>query len=275
MKICWDNLERCRLSREGNLKIGTIVYVEMDRCETCGDPYLTIRCKQSNFCGHSCSLSGKNHPQYGKKFPKVTREKMSLSAKKRFADNRNNPNYKGGVEKLGLPLFDTFAPQLDYVEEVKLILKDEFKLLGVKCTYCNKWFIPTLIAVRGRLAALKQDPGGRTYGESRFYCSGNCKQSCPIFGMRDHPKDFKKGTSREVSTYLRQMVFERDNWECQKCGKTEKEAPLHCHHIKGYTQNKILANDIDNCITFCKECHEEVHKRYGCRYVDLQCKEGK
>jgi 5-methylcytosine-specific restriction endonuclease McrA len=198
---------------------------------------------------------------------------MSLAAKKRFADNNNNPNYKGGVEKLGIPLFDTFASKLDYVEDVKLVIKNGFRRLGVKCTYCGEWFTPTLLAVRNRLAALKQDPKGRTYGECRLYCSENCKLACPTYGRKVYPRGFKHTSSREVNPYLRKMVLERDNWTCQICGKTSKEAQLHVHHMDPVAQNPMFQNDMDSCVTLCKTCHKMVHSRIGCRYIDLRCKE--
>jgi hypothetical protein len=38
--------------------------------------------------------------------------------------------------------------------------------------------------------------------------------------------------------------------------------------------NKIMANDPDNCITLCKECHKRIHSQEGCNHNDLKCKEG-
>jgi 5-methylcytosine-specific restriction endonuclease McrA len=35
--------------------------------------------------------------------------------------------------------------------------------------------------------------------------------------------------------------------------------------------NKVMANDPDNCITLCKDCHKQVHSREGCKYSDLKC----
>jgi uracil-DNA glycosylase family 4 len=96
-------------------------------------------------------------------------------------------------------------------------------------------------------------------------------QACPIYGQIEHPKGFKYASSREVDPHLRQMVFERDNWTCQICGKTIDEAQLHCHHMDPATQNPMFQNDMDSCITLCKDCHDWVHSQYGCRYIDLRC----
>jgi 5-methylcytosine-specific restriction endonuclease McrA len=130
--------------------------------------------------------------------------------------------------------------------------------------------LPTSLETKRRITAINM-----TFkGEQRFYCSNSCKSICPIFNQNKYPKGFKKATSREVVPLLRQLVLERDNYTCQKCGATTETAQLHVHHEKSYTLNKIMANDPDNCITLCKECHKKVHSQEGCKYVDLQCKGG-
>lgn len=263
MKICWDNLEGIRLTRGGTFKKGSATYIHKRSCVICGEPYLTLSYRQSNVCGLSCANSGKNNSMYGKLHTIETKKEISEKALRRVG--YLSANYKGGVRVLGVTTYDAYKYTLGLYEEVRKQKGTE--ILEVKCTYCGKWFAPTHGAVSRRLVAINT----LNKGEQRFYCSENCKQSCPTYNQTRYPKDFKKATSREVSTYLRQMVFERDNWECQKCGKTEKESPLHCHHIKGYAQNKILANDADNCITLCKDCHKEVHKLPGCNYYELRC----
>lgn len=166
----------------------------------------------------------------------------------------------------GNALFKTYFKRLEIFEEVRQCFEN-LELLEVKCAYCGKWVIPTNLQVRNRLQAF----GGTITGEQRFYCSENCKISCPIFNQKSWPKGFKKATSREVVPLLRQLVLERDNYTCQKCWATTETAQLHVHHEKSYTLNKIMANDPDNCITLCKECHKRTHSREGCKYIDLKC----
>ena len=274
MKICWDNLESMRLTVHGNLIIGTNIYVERSECKVCGDPYLTPKTRIGLFCSNVCAGKAKifstvhrkklSAAQTGKILSSETKKKLSKISSKRIGVL--NSNYKSGVTKLGFVTYDNCKDTLGFCEDIRNQRATE--ILEVRCTYCGQWYAPTRHSVQNRLDAINS----LNQGEQRLYCSENCKQACPTFGQHRYPKGFKKATSREVSTYLRQMVFERDNWECQKCGKTIKETALHCHHIKGYAQNKILANDIDNCITLCKDCHKEVHKQHGCGYVDLQCK---
>ena len=253
MRICWDNLEGVYLTKNGYFIKGQDTYIYKEFCIKCGEPYLTIKSKQSIFCGHSCAISGKrvgkNHPMYGSK-----------------QNGIYNYNYKGGVTGTNIPLYDTFAHKMSYAEEVMAVYENGLKVLQVKCAYCGKWFIPKTISVQSRIKALN----GAVLGEARLYCSENCKQVCPIYYQKEWPKDFKHATSREVDPQLRQMVLERDNWTCKICGKTVDEAEIHCHHMDPAAQNPMFQNDMDSCVALCKGCHCWVHSQYGCRYVDLR-----
>ena len=176
----------------------------------------------------------------------------------------NNHNYKGGVKKLELPLYSTYAPQLEWVEEVR---RDPINtnILQVKCTEinCRKWYTPKTSHVLRRLMFLKSI----SKSEGRFYCSDECKNNCSIFGQQLYPKNFKPDYSRELQPELRDLVLERDEHECQRCGNT---SDLQCHHFEGLNINPIESADIDNCITLCSECHKMAHEDEGCRYVDLR-----
>jgi len=155
--------------------------------------------------------------------------------------------------------------------EVRFINNDKSKM-QVTCHYCNMFFYPTKKQIKNRMLVI----AGRKTGASHLYCSGSCKKSCPTFNMSTHPKDLKNknpGSSREVQPQLRKMVLERDNWQCQICGKSKeqnKTLTLHCHHILPVKSNPIESADIDNCITLCKACHKKVHSQKGCRYSDLR-----
>jgi 5-methylcytosine-specific restriction endonuclease McrA len=179
---------------------------------------------------------------------------------------KHNPNYKGGVTKDKLILYETYAPQLDKYQDVYKIIKDDLSLLGVTCIYCGKIFVPSFNAVIGRVSAIQNVNSG----ECNFYCSENCKKACPTFGQLSYPKGFKPSTSREVQPALRKMVLARDEYTCQKCG-VFNNVQLHCHHIDPVVNNPIESADVDNCITLCKDCHEQVHRLGGCTYNELKC----
>lgn len=56
----------------------------------------------------------------------------------------------------------------------------------------------------------------------------------------------------------RKAVLERDFYTCQICGCKED---LHAHHIKHFAKEIDKRFDIDNGITLCKICHQEMHRR--------------
>lgn len=59
----------------------------------------------------------------------------------------------------------------------------------------------------------------------------------------------------------RELVFERDDWTCQKC--LIRGGELNPHHILNFSNNIDVRFDIDNGITFCRECHYKFHKEFG------------
>lgn len=190
--------------------------------------------------------SRKNNKDYYKRYKKEINERHKLY-------NNSGAKYEVYFNKLT-------------IDEMPRISEDGISL-EVKCRYCGKYFIPNNRSIINRIVAISDI----NHGEGSLYCSDGCKEACPIYNQEIHIKGYSQATSREVNPLIRQMCFERDNWGCQKCGATNKESQLHCHHVKGYTQNKILGNDIDNVITLCKECHKDVHSARGCKYSDLKC----
>jgi hypothetical protein len=324
MKICWDNLEKLRYSkRTGNWWKGNSIYIYVNSCKTCNEPYITQKKKKiGEFCCKSCvhknkivsdearekiskvqtgrkrkpltddvkrkirdsnigkkrsdktrkrisdskigKFKGRDNHFYSKKHSNETKEKMRI--KKIGINGCSHPQWKGGVTEKNIPLYDTYAHQIEYAEQVRRNSEDN-NILEVKCTYCGKWYIPKSRDIWNRINALN----GKVNGEYRLYCSDNCKQECPIFNQKKYPKGFKQASSREVQPELRQMVFERDNWTCQN-PKCKSKKNLHCHHKEGIRWEPLESADIDQCITYCKHCHQEAHEKEGCRTVDMQCK---
>jgi len=193
----------------------------------------------------------------------------------RFNSDEYKNNKHIGYQLNGLVFYDTYAPQLEWVEKVRRN-KEDPNILEVKCFKCGKWFIPTFNSVHNRIQVLK----GNYNGEYLLYCSDGCKKSCSIY--RKTPEVLMKEDavragrlqwlelSREVQPELRQMVLERDSYTCQKCNSNKN---LQCHHIQPVTIEPLLSADIDNCITLCYNCHKEVHQKDGCRYGQLRIKE--
>jgi 5-methylcytosine-specific restriction endonuclease McrA len=163
-----------------------------------------------------------------------------------------------------IPTYNTFQPQLEpYGVKCKRNKKDK-NILEVKCMYCDRWFIPSKISVGNKIRAIN----GKIQGECNLYCSDECKKTCPTYHRQKYSKDFKINTSREVQPELRKLVLKRDNYTCQKCGTTNTE--LHCHHYEGVEVNPVESADIDQCITLCKQCHNEVHRKNKCGIKDYK-----
>ncbi len=142
---------------------------------------------------------------------------------------------------------------------------DDKTLLEVKCKQCNKWFKPTNAQVESRIKAIKGQCSVGT--ENHFYCSDSCKNSCSIFHQKDYTKGTRPKSAREVDPYINELCLERDDYECQRC---ESPFDLEVHHIKGAVREPLLANDIDNVITLCEDCHDKVHAEEGCHYSDYK-----
>jgi hypothetical protein len=252
----------------------------LKECNRCGCEYFGY--KDSQYCSKSCIK-----PMLGKTLPESAKEKIRLKWKDHNSTYNNkdyrkllsqcgnkNNNWKGGVTNSKLPLYNTYAHQLEWAEEVRRYPNNN-EVLEVKCFKCGKWFTPNRNVISNRLQYLK---GNEDYhGMFNFYCSNTCKNSCSIYGktpetlMREDA--IRAGRlrwlelNREVQPELRQMVLERDNYECVKCGS---DGPLHCHHILPVAIEPMESADIDNCITLCQKCHKEVHKLPGCSYNEIR-----
>jgi len=160
--------------------------------------------------------------------------------------------------------YDVYQPQLEPYGVKCRRNKENNNVLEVKCMYCDKWYKPSRQSVQCKINAIN----GQRTGEHNLYCSDECKKACPTYGQRIYPKDFKINTSREVQPELRKLVLKRDNYTCQKCNMTNTE--LHCHHYEGIEINPVESADIDQCITLCKECHNEVHRKDKCGMKDYK-----
>jgi len=192
----------------------------------------------------------KGHTNRGKKFSIETRKKISKSRIGRFK-GIYNPNWKGGYFTKNIPLHDNFFEKISFADECRRNEKDN-KILEVRCTHCNKWFIPKMGDVYHRLLCLEN-----IGGESRFYCSEKCKNKCEIFSS--HANDFinkqnniKSYTDQEYKIF-RQVVLERDDYICQFCGKVATDV----HHERPQKIEPFFALDPDFAWSCCGKCHRE------------------
>ena len=255
------------------------------------------------------NMSGKNHPWYGRKHSTETKEKISKAkmgknygnvgekhchygrkatdeakrnmslaqtgrklseeTKRKIGDAQiGEKNHMYGKIGENNPLFLDGGSYDHYVsllfdEEVRRD-PDNYKRIQVKCKLdsCRKWFTPNL----DQCCKRKQ---GIDNGASYFYCSDECKDSCSVYNQRKYPKGMKLKSKRHeiVDRLFREMVLEKDNYKCVRCEATEN---LKAHHIEGVVINPMVANDIDNGITFCGDCHDWLHGQKGCYRSDYK-----
>lgn len=269
MKIKYlSDLDIFRLSRTGttykNIKTNEY-YTFIEECPVCGSQFMKHRKNKTNCCSKACSQSGQRNHQFGKTKEQngwygKTHSKETLAKLSKYNKGDNNKAWKGGVVKKNLPLYDTYAHQLDFIENVRPKYKDNLKLIEVKCKKCNKWFIPTRIAVRQRIVALNSVNDCK---EHNFYCSDECKNSCDIFHRFGGIKA-KRKNEYGLSTWSKE-VLKRSNYKCEYCGEKATEA----HHIHPKKLEPIYTLDPDNGVACCKKCHIKYCHQNECSFINL------
>lgn len=102
----------------------------------------------------------------------------------------------------------------------------------------------------------------KTWTGGKIFCSAKCSwehqrgNNAPNWqGGKTSEQDLiRKGNKYKT---WRTAVFERDNYTCQKCGK--KGGRLHAHHINPFSEYPEKRLDVNNGITLCIYCHNNLH----------------
>lgn len=116
-----------------------------------------------------------------------------------------------------------------------------------------------------------------TEGVRREYSESRTGKHNPMFGVTGEDAPGWKGgiTPWRQTLYKslayknwRASVFIRDNRACRKCKSHTRD--IQAHHIIPVRDNKntLLTFDINNGITLCKNCHEEVNG-HEYDYIDM------
>jgi hypothetical protein len=166
------------------------------------------------------------------------------------------------------------APTILYAHKLTINedpIDDGNGYLLVKCAYCGKYFYPTILEVKNRIQRLSHP-----IGESRLYCSDECKFICPLFrrwspeaiergrGNGENHHNWKGGIAHEpycpiwIKSEFKENIRERDNNQCQnpycyeklilRQGKKMKPSVHHINH------NKKDCHPL-NLITICQSCN--------------------
>jgi len=146
--------------------------------------------------------------------------------------------------------------------------------IQVKCKLCNKWFTPTNNQLTGRIRSLEHPNGN---DGSYFYCSNECKNKCPLYGLIPTSNTDEKLYSESQRQIFRQEVLKRQFSElgyneCEICGSREL---LEVHHEKPQKTHPHMSLDPDNGIILCKKnnCHMSYGHRDDCSTGILAIKE--
>lgn len=63
---------------------------------------------------------------------------------------------------------------------------------------------------------------------------------------------------------VRKYVYERDNYQCKSCGKTNHETDLNIDHI--IPLSKGGTNDLSNLQTLCRKCNLQKSNAFDTRF---------
>jgi len=181
---------------------------------------------------------------------------ISSSTLARYLHKYNiQPKPQGG--KPHMVLRDGDWLRRKYIEEGKSTTQIASEI-GASPKVVNDWLSRHDIQTRN---------AGSTKGHNRNTPEARAKMSVAKKGRYIGPDNWNwKGgdnkPSAERRSYQakvwRNAVRDRDGWKCRHCGATGR---LHAHHIKPWKTHPELRFDLDNGLTLCVPCHEQVHKR--------------
>ena len=76
--------------------------------------------------------------------------------------------------------------------------------------------------------------------------------------LHHHKMDWQEYMQSPEWQRLRSEALRRDKYVCQLCGESKN---LHVHHIS--YEHVGTAREIDDVVSLCARCHDEVHAAHG------------
>jgi len=193
------------------------------------------------------------------------------SCRKRLKDNHDRYNKNRRLKN---------ESPSDYKKSTELVISDGaildkewsevfgYDILSVKCKNCGKHHIPSLYSVNNRIRCIN----GTVKGEGNFYCSVECKNSCPIYGFittsqtdprsKQYTPSSAQQTTRKCQTNnLKQLQCDKHGYNyCEKCGDI---IDVELHHTLTVVEHGTDAVSSAGHILLCAGCHTDVHR--GCK----------
>ena len=197
------------------------------------------------------NMSGINNPMYGKNKYNLTKEFLYTEYITNKKPSIQIAGEKGCSDRTVLNYLIKYNIKIrSYKEAGKGINK------GINCYFYKDGRSSKTYYCKD---CLKKGIKTKITRESALYGSGKCK-SCSITGI--HNGNWNNGSSFEpypigFDRILKESIRERDNHQCQICGKTQKQnnQKLSVHHID-YDKSNL---NPDNLIALCKKCHNETN----------------
>jgi 5-methylcytosine-specific restriction endonuclease McrA len=131
-----------------------------------------------------------------------------------------------------------------------------FTSVKVKCSWCGK--------------EIEKTPY-RIANSKNLFC---CRKHCGLWKAQNLRGDKIYNWKGGYMPYYgenwlsqRRLALKRDNYTCQKCGKTKDDLGKNpdVHHKKSFRkfglENYIQANDLNNLICLCGKCHSRMHNK--------------
>jgi len=228
--------------------------------------------RRKNSKSNKTSQTGEKNGMYGKKHTLESRRKNSEAVKKVWRNPNsvfNSKEWRNKISDLNtgrklskkviLKRIQSKNKFFCRIEEIRY--NDKNKELEVHCKNHNcpnskekgGWFTPTDTQLFERIRQLESENGN---GGSYLYCSEECKQVCPLYGLKNDPyKNSEKLYTQVDYEIFRDVVLKRDKYKCQYCNKKASEV----HHERPQKLEPFFSLDPDLAWSVCDECHY----RYG------------
>ena len=200
---------------------------------------------------------------FGKKLPEEVKNKISETLKKAYLEGRVISWNKGRRTP------ENTRRKISESEKGKKLSEDTKKKIskakkGIK--FSETWRKNLSGARRGiefskehREKLSKSHKGKVLLEEHKEKISKTQLRRWDAIGRKGDKRAYQHLVNRKYKKW-REAAFKRDNYTCQKCGKTN--CYLEVHHIQPWAKSFTLRYKVENGITFCKECHKLI-TNYG------------
>lgn len=219
--------------------------------------------RTAKFCSSSCSRRSNGR---GIKINCLVCDKEvsvcpSEVSQRKFCSLKCSATYKkNGLTKACIVCDESFYVVKRFINRRHcLVCVKLHRSIEKKCAICNKYF------------RIKN-----SHSAKRFCCSKKCKNKNQRNKKGELNNNWRGGISTENHLLRssfeykqwRKSVFKRDLYRCKRCpSKTDK---IEAHHIRSWKDFKDFRFDINNGMTLCVSCHDDVHRIVDLNFIILK-----